>query len=514
MMFGQGQMGWHILNYGAKPERPQISKDKLRRIVRYFRPYWREACAILVVISISAFAGLVPPLLLRGVIDTAIPKHQAHLLALLVAGMIALPIVSGLLGIFETFLDERLSQGIMLDVRIDLFERLQRQSMDYFTDTRPGEISSRLNNDVNDLGDIFSDTVVAITSNTLTLVTTLGVLFSLNWRLALLAVAILPLFFPPAFWVGKLRQDVIVDAQKVRADLHAFVQDTMSINGFLMRRVFGSLPSEREQYLRHSQEFARVNIRRSLLWRWFTLVLQLFGIIGPAVIYGYGGWLAMGPEHLSIGTIVAFVAYLGRLYAPTSALANVHVDVMGAIAVFDRLFGVLDAEPTVQDRPGALAPWSAERPTRGRLVFHGVGFHYRSDRPLLEGISFEAEPGQLIALVGPSGAGKTTLTYLIARFYDPTDGSVLLDGYDLRDLALQNLQAQIGMVTQEPFLFHTSIRENLLIAKPAATQRDLEEACRSAYLHDVIAALPEGYDTVVGERGYRMSGGERQRLAL
>lgn len=505
-----GGLGWHVLNYGAKTERAQLTRAKLARIVRYFRPYWKTAVGILVVISLSAILGLVPPLLLRGILDTAIPHRDSRLLALLASGMIVLPVASGLLGVFETYLDEKMSQGIILDVRVQLFSRLQTQSMDYFTDTRPGEISSRLNNDVNDLGDIFSDTVVAITSNVLTLASTLIVIFSLNWRLALLAVAILPLFFPPAFWVGRIRQDIVVAAQKKRADLHAFVQDTMSINGFLMRRIFGSLGSERDQYVRHSQDYADIAVRRSLIWRWFSLVLGLFSIIGPVAIYWYGGILAMGPEHLSIGTIVAFVAYLGRLYAPTSSLANVHVDVLSAVAVFDRIFDVLDAEPSVQDRPGAIvAP-----PAQGHLVFDDVSFRYREDRALIEEVSFEILPGQLVALVGPSGAGKTTLTYLAARFYDPTTGRVSLDGRDLRDLTLESLQAHIGMVTQEPFLFHSSLRDNLLIARPRATQEEIEEACRAAYLHDVISALPESYDTVVGERGYRLSGGERQRLAL
>ena len=543
-----GGAGWHALNYGAKPERSEVNRAKLARIVRYFLPHWRTASAILAVISLAAIAGVMPPLLLRGIVDQAIPRHDAKLLSWLAFGMVLLPLATGGLGVLETYLDEKMSQGIILDVRLQLFSRLQAQSMDYFTDTRPGEISSRLNNDVNDLGDIFSDTVVAITSNVLTLASTLLVIFTLNWRLALLAVAILPLFFPPAFFVGRLRQEVVTASQKARADLHAFVQDTMSINGFLMRRIFGSLSTERDRYERQSRLFADIAIRRSLIWRWFTLALGLFSFVGPAAIYWYGGLLAMGPERLSIGTIVAFVAYLGRLYAPTSALATVHVDVMSAVAVFDRIFAMLDAEPTVRDRPGAIElppvkllepagardglvirdpggelPAEAIRdpaPARdaelppGHLVFENVCFGYRAERPLLEGISFEVWPGQLVALVGPSGAGKTTVTYLAARFYDPTGGRVLLDGHDLRDITLASLQARIGMVTQEPYLFHASLMENLIIARPDATRQEVIAACQAAYMHDAISALPEGYETVVGERGYRLSGGERQRLAL
>jgi ATP-binding cassette subfamily B protein len=381
--------------------------------------------------------------------------------------------------------------------------------MDYFTSTRPGDISSRLNNDVNDLTDIFSDTVAAITTNVLTLAFTLVIIFSLNWRLALLAIAIVPLFIPPAWWVGKLRHQIMTEAQAKRSDLHAFVQDNMSINGFLMRRIFGHMGEERARYAQLSLEFGRLQMKRMLIWRWFALTLSLVTILGPVAIYWYGGALAI-QNALTVGTIVAFVQYLQRIYGPMSALSTVHVEVMASFAVFDRLFTVLDAVPTVTDRAGAVALPKIE----GRLRFEHVGFRYREDKPLLTDVSFEARPGQLVALVGPSGAGKSTLSYLIPRFYDPSSGAVTLDGHDLRDVTLESLQAQVAMVPQEPFLFHTTIRENLLIAKPDATQEEMEAACRAAYIHDAIAALPEAYDTMVGERGYRLSGGERQRLAL
>ncbi|MBM3276100.1 MAG: ABC transporter ATP-binding protein, partial [Candidatus Sericytochromatia bacterium] len=451
----QGMGGWHVLNYGAEAEKVRITRDQAFRILATFKPYWREALLILLVISIIALLGVVSPLLLRVVIDQAIPQRDWHLLHLACIGMVALPVAIGLLGVLETFLDERLSQGMMLDLRLALFQALQNQSMDYFTGNRPGEISSRLNNDVNDLADIFSDTVVAITSNVLTLGTTVAVVIALDWRMALLAFAIVPLFIPPSFLVGRVRQKIVRDAQRTRADLHSFVQDSMSINGFLMRRVFGNLADERERYARQSREYGRIMMRRSLVWRWFSLTLGLFSILGPAAIYWYGGGLAIAGT-LTVGTIVAFVAYLGRLYAPVSALATIHVEVMSALAVFERLFAVLDAAPSVRDLPGARAL----PPVSGHLQFENVAFRYREDRKLLEDITFDAAPGRLVALVGPSGAGKTTLTYLIGRFYDPTGGRILLDGHDLRDVTLESLQSQIATVTQEPFLFHTTIREN------------------------------------------------------
>jgi ATP-binding cassette subfamily B protein len=507
MLGGGGFYGaWNI---GAPSEKASLSRAHLRRILGYFRPYWPLATVTLLIIACSAGLGLLPPLLLRQLIDVALPQGNLRLVNWLAFGMIGFPLLGSLLGVLETYLDEQISQGVMLDIRLALFAKLQDQTMAYFTATRPGEITSRLNNDVNDLQDVFSDTVLAISNNLFIVLSTLVIIFSLNVRLAVLAIAILPLFILPARWVGQVRQGIVTKSQEKKADLTSYVQDSMSINGFLMRRIFGNRATERERYATLSKELRGIQIRRSLLWRWFTLTLGLFASMGPAIIYWYGGHLIVA-HALTVGTIVAFVAYLGRLYGPFSALANVHVEVMSALAVFERLFGVLDLEPAIRNRPDA-------RPigrVQGDLRFEHVHFRYRDDRELLDDITFEAHPGELVALVGPSGAGKTTLSYLIPRFYDPTAGRVLLDGHDLRDVTLESLEAQIGVVTQEPFLFHTTIRDNLLYAKPDATEADLVAACRAANIHEAIASLPEGYDTVVGERGYRLSGGEKQRLAL
>lgn len=507
-MLGGGSY-WGAWNIGAETERASLSREHLIRILTYFKPYLKQAFWTLLVILNTALLGLIPPLLLRKLIDDALPHGNLQMINWLAAGMIAVPLSIGLFGVLETYLDEIISQGIMLDLRLALFAKLQHQTMAYFTATRPGEITSRLNNDINDLQDVFSDTVLAISNNLFIVLSTLVVVFSLNWQLAALSIAILPLFILPARWVGRLRQKIVTQSQEKKADLTSYVQDAMSINGFLMRRVFGNRERERERYARLSLDLRGIQIKRSLLWRWFTLALTLFSALGPAIIYWYGGMLIV--RHvLTIGTIIAFVAYLGRLYGPISALANVHVEVMSALAVFERLFAVLDLVPAIQDRAGA----KPLNHIQGDVRFEHVSFYYREDRTLLQDISFEAKPGELVAIVGPSGAGKTSLSYLIPRFYDPAEGRILLDGVDIRDLTLESLEAQIGMVTQEPFLFHTTIRENLLYAKPAATESELVSACKAANIHDMIASLPEGYDTMVGERGYRLSGGEKQRLAL
>jgi ATP-binding cassette subfamily B protein len=508
-MLGGGSSLYGAWNIGASAEKAPINRAHVIRIARTFRPHTRWALGSLTVIATSASLGLVPPLLLRALLDHALPEKNLGLLGWLCAGMVVVPVVVGLLGVLETYLDERISQAIMLDLRLDLFRHLQGQTLGYFTGARPGELTSRLHNDVNELQDVFSDTVLAIASNILTILTTLLVLIPLSWPLAVFALAILPLFVLPARHVGRKRQEIVSRSQERKGELTAYLQDAMSIPGFLMRRLFGQSERESRRYEQICRELSALQIRRSLLWRWLVVALTLFSSLGPALVYGAGGWLAIR-EGLSVGTLVAFVAYLGRLYGPVSALANVHVNVMGALAVFDRLFQLLDQKPEIVDAVHARDLDSPE----GHIHFENVTFRYRPDKPLLEDVSFEARPGEFVAIVGPSGAGKSTLAYLLARFFDPASGSVRIDGHDLRELTQASLHGAIGYVTQDPFLFHTTIRENLRYARPEATDEELVEACRKAALHEAIVALPEGYDTVVGERGYRMSGGEKQRLAL
>jgi ATP-binding cassette subfamily B protein len=356
---------------------------------------------------------------------------------------------------------------------------------------------------------VVTGTMVALATNTIVVLTTLIVIFRIDWKLSLVAVSVLPLFILPTRRVGQARKRLSKETQEKLAELTASVQETLSVSGYLLSRLFGAQGYERKRYAEKAGSVRDLQIRQSMVGRWFLMWILMFASIGPALIYLVGGHEAIAGK-LSIGTIVAFVAYLGRLYAPASALINVHVEIMSAVALFRRIFDYLDLVPEIADPP---APVKLESP-RGELAFDHVSMSYVAGTPTIENVSFEAKPGQMVALVGPSGAGKTTVTYLATRLYDPSEGRVLFDGVDLRELALEDIAHWTAKVTQETTLFHATVAENLRYGKPEATKEELEDACRLAQVHEVIAALPQGYDTMVGERGYKLSGGEKQRLAI
>jgi ATP-binding cassette subfamily B protein len=490
-------------------QKPVISRKALLRIGGYLLPYWREWALILVCITISAVLGLVPPLLVKALLDQALPERDGGLLNLLVLGMVAAPLLAGLVGVWQSWLNSQIGHGVMFDLRNHLYRRLQSQSLRFFTHTKTGDIMSRVLDDVSGVQGVVTSTLVGIVTNVVTLVSTLVLIFSLDWRLSVLALLVIPAFILPTRQVGRMRHRLSKEVAEQNARVTAHLSETLSVSGALLVKAFARERREIEQFRQKSAALRDLEVRRGMVGRWFFMFLGLFGSIGPALVYLVGGWLVIGGQ-LTVGTIVAFVTLLGRLYGPAAALANVHVEVMSSMALFNRIFEYLDLEPEIRDAPNARPL----PPVAGRIEFRNVTFAYVPGRPALEEVSFVAEPGQLVALVGPSGAGKTTVTYLVPRFYDASAGAVLIDGHDVRTVTLESLRAQIGMVTQETFLFHASIRENLLYARPEATPEEIEAACRAAYIHDFILALPNGYDTVVGERGYRLSGGEKQRLAI
>lgn len=499
----------HHMNFGEVRERPPLEWALLRRILRYFRPYWPYALATLAIIGLNAGLGLVPPLLVRDLLDRAVPGRDVRLLLLLLAGMTAAALAGGFLGVAQNYLSTLVGQRVMYDLRNQMYAHLQRLSLRFFTDHRTGEIISRVTNDVGGVQQVVTNTLVATVTNLAVVASTTALVFALDWRLALVSVGVLPFFILPTRRVGRARQRLAAQVQAALAEMNHHMHETLNVSGALLVKVFGRQEHETERFRRQNRELMQLNVRQALVGRWFFMWLGLFGSLGPAVIYGVGGYLAIG-GGMSVGTVVAFVALLGRLYGPLSMLLNVHVELYASLALFRRIFEYLDLRPEVQERAGARRLTAV----RGRVAFEGVTFSYRPGAPALRDVSFVVEPGQLCALVGPSGAGKTTVTYLLLRLYDPDEGRVTVDGVDLRDLSLASLAEHVGVVTQEPYLFYGTVRENLLYARPGASQAELEEACRAAQVHEVVASLPQGYDTVIGERGYRLSGGEKQRLAI
>jgi ATP-binding cassette subfamily B protein len=532
---------WRYISF-EESEKPHASVDRalLVRVFRYARPYLGAIVIVLVAITLTSLLGLLPPLIYRALIDEVLPSGDLRLLNLLAIGLFAVPLLSGLLGVLQRRYGARAGEGIIYDLRNEMFDHLGRMSMRFFTNTKSGEIVSRFNNDVVGAQSAITGTIPEILTNIVTLVSTLIVMITIEWRLALLSIAVLPLFLLPARRVGLILRKIRRQALDYNAEMSSQITETLTVNGALLMKSFNRLPAEEKRFKTVSANVRDVGVRRAEVSQMFFMSLGLVGAIGSALVYWVGGWMVLS-DALTIGTIVAFTAYLTRLYGPISALSNVQVEFVTALVSFERVFEYLDLPVEIQDRPDAVRLDAVT----GRIRFEEVWFQYQGPlvgasaappapgegdkdaeaggkpapgsalRPhALRGVTFEVAPGALTALVGPSGAGKTTITYLLPRLYDPTAGRITLDGIDLRDIALDSLAQQFGIVSQETYLFHDTIRANLCYAKADATQSELEAACRAANIHQMIAALPDGYDTLVGERGYRLSGGEKQRLAI
>ncbi len=526
---------WSYIAFDEKNKKAHIDRVLLRRIFAYARPYLFAVAMVLVTIVATSLLGLLPPLIYQNLIDEVLPSGDIMRLNLLALGLFAVPLLTGLLGVVQRHYGARAGEGIIYDLRRQMYEHLQHMSMRFFTNTRSGEIVSRFNSDVVGAQNAVTGTIPDIVTNVVTLVSTLVVMIAIEWRLALLSVVVLPLFLLPARRVARIFRSIRRTAMDLNADMSNQISETLSVNGALLVKTFGRQASELTRFQSVAANVRDIGIRRAQVGQLFFMGLGLAGAIGTALIYWYGGNLVISGA-MSAGTIVAFAAYLTRLYGPISALTNVQVEFVTSLVSFERVFDYLDIPVEISDRDDALVLQSVQ----GRIEFEDVYFHYdpltpASDavdtaqeadgegeeaeavpapRHALQAVSFAIEPGQLVALVGPSGAGKTTITYLLPRLYDPTSGRITIDGHDLRDVTQSSLAAQMGMVTQETYLFHDTIRANLIYSKPNATQAELEAACRAANIYDMIAGLPQGFDTTVGERGYRLSGGEKQRLAI
>jgi ATP-binding cassette subfamily B protein len=504
---GFGGVWWH----GRRQDRPvQISRAMLVRIGGYFRPYWLQGLFTLITVAAISVIGLATPLLIRAIIDTALPNGDKTLLGVLVVAMVAAPTVGGVLGVVQTYLNAQIAQRVMFDLRNDLYQHLQSLSLRFFTGVKTGEVMSRLNNDVSGVSRVVGDTMTQTVMQALLLISTVVLMATMEWRLAALSLVVVPIALASARRVGARRFEIQHEMQRTQADLTAIMQETLNISGFVLMKAFAREAWEALRFTDKNRELMDVQIRAGMLGRWFRMMLAVLEALGPALIYFVGGYFVISGQ-MTLGTVIAFIALLARLYGPMSNLANVHVEVMGSLALFERIFEYLDTKADVANAPDAR-PLPA--PVQGRVAFRDVHFEYVPGRPVLKGLDFVVEPGQLAALVGPTGAGKTTVTYLIPRFYDVTSGAVEIDGHDVRGLTLESIRGHVGIVTQETYLFNATVRENLRYARSDATDEEVESACRTARLNEVIAHMPDGYDTIVGERGYRLSGGEKQRLAI
>ncbi|NHN33001.1 ABC transporter ATP-binding protein [Paenibacillus sp. S3N08] len=486
-----------------------LKEVSVSRIYSLFRGYRLQLSVIIGLALLAAIIGLGPPLIMKEIIDTGIPQQDKRLLMEMVGLMVLLPVFSGLLGVWQNHQNTKVGQGVMRDLRRSLFANLQRQSMSFFTDAKSGEIIQRLTGDVLAVQNVVTTIVVSAITQSVIVLTTVTILFVLDWRLAILALIILPLFIWPVRKVSQIRKQLRRETQGVRGEMSAQLGEIFGVSGALLTRIFQQEHKQEQDFDKLNQRVMDLELRLNLVGRWYGMVLGILAPLGTALIYWYGGWNVV-EGTMTIGSIIAFAAYLGRLYGPVGTLLNLQVEVQTALGVFQRIFEYEDMISDVVDLENAKVLPSVQ----GQVVFQQVSYAYQTGQYALKEVSFSARPGEVVAIVGPSGAGKSTLIGMLARLYDPTSGAVMIDGYNAKEVTMASLRDQMAYVTQESFLFHASVRDNLLFARLDATDGDLEEACRQAYIHDTIAAMPDGYRTMVGERGHRLSGGERQRLAI
>lgn len=576
MMHGGGRFGL----FGSLEEKPKITRNLLMRVLSYGKPYTWQILIMFVLIILTTGLNLITPLILRQLIDHILPDGNTRGLAIAAIALLLIPLITGVISVGQRRLNAQVGEGVIYDLRIQLFAHLQRMSLRFFTNTKLGELMSRLNNDVIGAQNAISNTLVNILTNLIQGVAVLVVMLRLEWRLTLVCLAIMPLFMLAARQMaGKLRT-VARQQMDLNAQMNAMMNETLNIGGAMLVKLFGRYSTEVKRFENRAAKVRDTGVKQAVLGAQFFIIIGLIAAVGTALMYGVGGYMVIN-DTFTIGTIIALGSYLGILYSALSGLVNAPVSFATSMVSFERVFEVIDLPLDIKTAPDSVKLSDVQ----GELVFDGVTFSYdgiensqlsyvkrygliqnvttvlsgdnedgtreknashekghpetpigrdeninhpsatsseESDfsnrnqaRPVtLVEINFHVSPGQLVALVGPSGAGKTTLTYMIPRLYDPTSGRILLDGNDLRDINLESLSANIGMVTQESYLFHDTIRTNLLYAKPDATQTELERAAEAAYIHEFINGLPDQYDTIVGERGYRLSGGEKQRIAL
>ncbi|HEX6388807.1 MAG TPA: ABC transporter ATP-binding protein [Solirubrobacteraceae bacterium] len=484
-----------------------------RRIAALFRPYRGRLGTVLLLIAVSAGLGMVTPFLLRDVLDHAIPDGDTALLSWLVGGMIFISIATGVISVGQTWLSNVVGQRVMHDLRAAVYRHLQRLSLAFFTRTRTGEVQSRIANDIGGVQNVVTSTATSIVSNVTTVLATVVAMLLLDWRLALFSLALLPFFVWLTRRVGNERKRITSKKQGRLADMSALVAESLSVSGILLGKTMGRSGELAQRFEAESAELAEIEVQSRMAGRWRMSTVQMSFSIMPAFVYLFAGFsIAGGSGAITIGTVVAFTTLQTRLLFPIGSLLNVGIDIQTSRALFDRIFEYLDLPVDITERAD---PVTLSGRVRGEVRFEDVHFRYEDEgAQTLAGVDLVVAPGTTTAIVGETGSGKTTLGYLVARLYDVTGGRVTIDGVDVRDLSFASLAATVGLVSQETYLFHATIAENLRFARPEATDEELVQAARAAQIHDLIASLPEGYDTVVGDRGYRFSGGEKQRIAI
>ncbi|HKY47261.1 MAG TPA: ABC transporter ATP-binding protein, partial [Acidimicrobiia bacterium] len=516
-------------------EKPDIDRALLKRVWSYGKPYRRQLIGVIVTVLLISSLSVLPPILTRRLIDVALPEKDLGLLSLLGLGIVALPLLNSLIGILQRWWSSRVGEGIIYDLRRQLYDHLQNMSLRFFTATKTGELISRVNTDVVGAQQAITGTFVTVFSNIVSVAVILAVMVQAEWRLTLLAVAALPLFTFPAKRVARILRRIADQQMERNAAMSAILQETFNISGALLVKLFGRARTESDRYGVEAAAARDLGVRSAMVGRWFFAMIGLSAAIGSAAVFWVGGYLVI-QDQLTIGTVVMFTALVAQLYGPLSSLSNSRVELATSLVSFERVFEVIDMVPEIEE--GRI-----DVPALGGSVeFEHVYFRYAAEEPVgleavkrfgrrggeaglapsqvstrewaLEDITFKIGAGELVALVGPSGAGKTTISYLIPRLYDVNKGEIRLDGRNVKDLTFPSLARGIGVVTQETFLFHDTIAANLRYARQDATDAELEAACQAANIADFISSLPDGYDTMVGERGYRLSGGERQRLAI
>lgn len=508
---GGGPRGSQFMTDEEKQQAPRVTKALLMRVFSYLKPYWKQLLLVLVCLVASSAFSILPSVLTGKIIDEGLIGRDLKKLVYFIVLSLGVTLASNLIGVGQSYINTWIAQHITFDMRNNMFRHLQKMSQHFFTTNNQGDIITRMTSDIDGVERVVTGTFASILSNSITLVIAIIAMFQKNWLLALIGIAVTPLFVIPTRRAGKTRWMLTREAQECNDEINGILNETLSVSGQLLVKLFGKEQVEQERYENVNQRMIRLHIRESMAGRWFFVVLHTFTSIGPMLLYFVGGLLIMKyNSSLTVGDITVLVALLGRLYGPVNSLLNVQVDWIRSMALFTRIFEYMDLPVEIQNAPDAITPKTAS----GNVTFSHVSFSYDKERQILKDIDFDLKSGHSIAIVGPSGSGKSTIINLIPRLYDVDEGSVSFDGIDVRKLDLTFLRQQIGVVSQETYLFNGSIRDNLLYACPEATEEDMIEACKKANIYDFIAAQELGLDTLVGNRGLKLSGGEKQRISI